>query len=122
MPPLRLRPAATPIDWEIIKGETFNIDVDVLDKTDAPVTVTGWTVKAQVRRSENEPVLHEWSTANGNVAVNTTSVTLKVIGSATSLWEWTDAQISIEVYEPGPANTPHVIAMGTIHALPEITQ
>lgn len=117
--PLRLRPAATPIDWEIIKGESFNIVVPVLDATEAPVTVTGWTVKAQVRRSEDDPVLHEWSAAQSNATVGTTSVTLKVVGAATSLWPFQTAAISIEVYELD--GTPHVIATGTIRALPEIT-
>jgi hypothetical protein len=117
---LVLRPAATAIDWEIIKGETFDIVVPVLDATEAPATVTGWTVKAQVRRSEDDPVLHEWSAAQSNVSVGTITVTLNVLGAATSLWDWTSAAISIEVYEPG--GKPHVIASGTIRALPEITQ
>lgn len=116
---LRLRPAATPIDWEIIKGETFDIHIPVLDATNQPVTVTGWTARAQVRRSEDDPVLHEWSAAASNITMAGTEVVLAVVGAATALWSWSDAQVSIEVYEPG--GKPHVIAQGPIRALPEIT-
>lgn len=124
MAPLLLRPAATPIDWEIIKGESFDIRVPVLDAGNQPVDVTGWTATAQVRRSEDEPLLHEWSADASNIDVDGTDVVLTVDGAATSLWAWTDALVSIEVYEPAApdAARPHVIAQGPIHALPEITQ
>jgi hypothetical protein len=48
-------------------------------------------------------------------------VTLNVIGSQTSTWGWTNALISIEVYEPITLK-PRVIAEGTIRALPETTK
>jgi hypothetical protein len=125
MPPLLLRPAYTEIEWWIVKGETYDIHVPVLDTNGVQLpAAAGWTAKAQVRRSEHENVLHEWSTANSNIEVTTTGalvVVLKVIGAATSLWEWTDALTSVEAYEPTTAK-PHVIAQGPIHALPEITK
>lgn len=121
MATLLLRPAATPIDWEIIKGESFTITVPVLDATNAPVTVDGWTAKAQVRRSEDEVVLHEWSTAQSNITVSGTSVQLAVIATATAAWTWTTALVSVVVYEPSTLK-PHIIASGVIAALPEITQ
>lgn len=120
-PPYLLRPAATDIDWEVIKGDEFDIVVPVLDSDGVQVDVTGWTAKSQVRRSETEPVLHEWSVANSNIACSAAGVTLKVIGAATSLWTWKAARISIEVYEP-ITNRPRVIAEGVIRALPETTR
>jgi hypothetical protein len=121
MPPLLLRPAATEVDWEIIKGESFDIRLPVLDADDVPVDVTGWTAKAQVRRSEHESVLHEWSATAGNATVAATTVTLHVDGAATTEWGWTNAQVSVEIYAP-VTNKPHVIAQGVIRALPEITR
>lgn len=121
MAPLLLRPAATEIDWEIIKGETFDIRVPVLDADGVPVDVTGWTAKAQVRRSEAEPVLHEWAAASANITCTGTHVVLAVLAAQTSLWEWTSARVSIEVYEP-ITSKPRVIAEGVIRALPETTK
>ncbi|MGL5910929.1 MAG: hypothetical protein ACRCZP_13055 [Phycicoccus sp.] len=120
-PPLLLRPAATPIDWEIIKGETFSIEMPVLDANDTPVLVGGWSVRAQVRRSERDPVVHEWSTALGNAAASGTTVTLAVVGAVTTTWAWSDGLLSIEVTEPASGPT-HVIALGRVRALPEITR
>jgi hypothetical protein len=121
MAPFLLRPAATEIDWEIIKGDEFSILVPVLDSDGVQVDVTGYAAKAQVRHSEAEPVLHEWSADEGNISCSAAGVTLNVIGAATSQWEWTKALISIEVYEP-ITERPRVIAEGTIRALPETTQ
>jgi hypothetical protein len=121
MAALLLRPAATAIDWEIIKGESFTITVPVLDSSNAPVTVDGWSAKAQVRRSEDDAVLFEWSATASNITVSGTSVLLSVVGSATALWAWSAALVSVVVYEPSTAK-PHVIASGTLAALPQITQ
>jgi hypothetical protein len=121
MPPYLLRPAATEIDWEIIKGDQFDILVPVLDSDGVQVDITGWTAKAQVRRTEHEPVLHEWSLDEGNIDCSADGVTLNIIGSQTSAWGWTTARISIEVYEPITLK-PRVIAEGTIRALPETTK
>lgn len=123
MAPFLLRPAATEIDWEIIKGDEFSILVPVLDSDGVQVDVTGYAAKAQVRHSEAEPVLHEWTTDGDdpNASCSADGVTLNVVGEATSLWEWTKALISIEVYEP-ITSKPRVIAEGTIRALPETTQ
>lgn len=121
MAPFTLRPAATQIDWEIIKGDEFDILVPVLDSEGEQVDVTGYTAKSQVRHSEDEPVLHEWSAAEGNISVAANGVTLNIIGAETSLWTFDKALISIEIYEP-VTNKPRVIAEGTIRALPETTK
>jgi hypothetical protein len=117
---LSLVPSATAIDWEIITGcDSFTIVIPVLDATGAAVTVTGWSVKAQVRRTAADPVLHEWSTTAGNASCTGTTVQLSVIASVTATWQWTDAQISIVVTDLSAK--PHCIASGVIHALPDIT-
>jgi len=123
MAPLQLRPAATDIEWWVIKGETYDIHVPVLDEEGDPVELTGYAAKAQVRRSEREPVLHEWSTegADPNAEIDGAEVVLHVLGEQTSEWQWADALVSIETYAP-ITQLPRVIAQGRIHALPEITQ
>lgn len=121
--PYPLRPAATDIEWWIIKGETYDIHLPVLDEDGAAVDVSTYDVKAQVRRTEREAVLHEWSSTatspNASSAVD--GVTLNVLAAETSEWAWADALVSVEIYAP-ITGRPSVIAQGPIHALPEITQ
>lgn len=117
--PFLLRPAATDIEWWIIKGETYDIHIPVLDDDDQPVEVAGYTAKAQVRRSEHESVLHEWTGAT--IECTGTDVVLHVLAAQTSTWTWKDALVAIETYAP-ITGSPRVIAQGPIHALPEITR
>jgi hypothetical protein len=115
-----LAPAGTQIDWTIIKGcDTYTIVVPVVDANGNLVTVTGWSVKAQVRRSQGEPLLHEWSTADGNASCSGTNVNLQVIAAVTANWVFTDAQISVVVTDT--QSVPHCIAYGRIRALPDVT-
>lgn len=121
MATLTLRPAATPIGWEIIKGcDDFTIVVPVLDATGALVTVDGWSVKAQVRRSETGPLLHEWSTAAGNASCVGTAAQLVVSSAVTAGWTWAEACISVVLTDLG--GKVHCIATGRVRALPDITR
>jgi hypothetical protein len=119
MPPLLLRPAFTEIEWWIVKGETYDIHVPVLDEGNVPVELAGYTAKAQVRRTEREAVLHEWS--GPTIECVGTEVVLHVLAAQTSAWPWEDAMVSIETYAP-ITGAPRVIAQGPIHALPEYTR
>ena len=52
------------------QGETSSLIFPVLDEFGAPVTITGWTAKAQIRSAPGIPtVLYEWSATNGNIPV-----------------------------------------------------
>lgn len=115
-----LRPPATGLDWSIIKGDSFDLAVPVRDALNAAVDVTGWTAKAQIRRSESEPVLHEWSAGHSNITIVADEVLLTVDGTVTALWPWKTAQISVEVTDTG--GKPHTIAYGIVRALEQITQ
>jgi hypothetical protein len=118
--PVRVAATATRIDWELIKGDSTDLVVPVLDALDQLVDVTGWTAKSQARRSEDDPVLYEWSAASSNISAGAVGVTLSVDGAVSRAWTWRDAQISVEVTDL--AGKPHVIALGTVRALPNPTQ
>jgi hypothetical protein len=120
-PPYVLEPAATPIEITIIKGETYQIVLPVLDDDDALVDVTGYTARVQVRRSESEPLLHEWSSANGKASCSAVGVTLEVLAADTAAWTWKDALISADVLTPIVA-APKTFAEGPIHARPNISR
>ena len=123
----RIEPAATQIDWTVSKSDDYQVRFPVLDAVNQVVTITGWTAKAQVRRSEADPLLHEWTTEGGspNAAIDGDGLVLDLIGSVTSEWGWSAAQFSIELTEPPEGQTPgrvHTIARGVIRARQEITQ
>lgn len=126
MAPTVITPAATVLDWTLIKGDDFALELPVLDAAEQAVDMTGWTAKAQVRRSAAEPVLHEWTTVatveapTPNAVIAADLLTLHVDGAITTTWGWTAAQISVEVTEPD--GRAHTIARGTIRARDEITQ
>lgn len=120
MTPQLLRPAATQVDWEFVRGDSFQVIVPVLDAAGQPVTVDGWTAAAQVRRGERDFLLHEWSTAAGNLTMSGTAAVLDVDGSVTAGWAWSDALISIVVIDSEAR--PHVIARGTLAMLPNPTR
>ena len=127
MAPTRIEPAATLLDWTISKGDDYSVRFPVLDAVNQAVTVTGWTAKAQVRRSDVEPVLHEWTTegVDPNASTDGDGLVLELVGAVTSEWGWQNAQFSIELTEPPDGQTPgrvHTIARGTIRARQEITQ
>lgn len=122
MAPIVITPAATLLEWTLIKGDDFALELPVLDFAEQAVDMTGWTAKAQVRRSEVEPVLHEWTTegVSPNATITGSTLVLDVVGDVTTAWPWTSAQISVEVTEPD--GRAHTIARGTIRARAEITQ
>jgi hypothetical protein len=74
----------------------------------------------QVRRSETDPLLHEWSTADSNASCTGTEVVLNVVAATTDAWTWTDAYLQVVATDTG--GKPHIIAQGPIHAEPRITQ
>lgn len=74
---------------ELNQGETSALMFPVLDGFGAPVNVTGWTGKAQIRSAPHIPtVLYEWSAANGNITVSGTTVTLRVSAADSTAWTW----------------------------------
>lgn len=71
------------------QGETSSLVFPILDEFGSPVTVTGWTGKAQIRAKPGGPaVLYEWSTAHSNITVTGTTVTLRVPAVDSAGWSW----------------------------------
>lgn len=119
-------PTATRCDITCRLGDTFTLTFPILDSASAPVTVTGWTVRAQVRHAAGDSLLYEWATTpsagQGTATVSGTSVVLAFNGAVTKLWAWRQpAQFDLFIYEPSTA-VPHAVAAGRFLVIPPITQ
>lgn len=89
-------------DMQINQGETWSITFPVFDSTGNPLTVDGWTARAQIRQETTSPgVLFEWSTALGNMTVAGTTVTLRLTPVDTATWYWHIGLYDIELSDPG---------------------
>lgn len=81
----------------INQGETYSVTFPVVDANGAPVNVTGWTARSQIRQTPVDAILYEWSAANHNIVVTGTTVTLTVSPADSSLWEWTSARYDLDL-------------------------
>lgn len=84
----------------------------------------GWTANAQARATVTAPeVLHEWSTALGNVGIDATTgaVTMTVAPAESSAWPWRQAVYDLEVTSPDGSTT-YRVAQGKIRVSPEVTR
>jgi hypothetical protein len=88
----------------IEQGTTSQYAWPVLDDDGDPVTLTGYTATAQVRRSvDSADVLHEWSTTDDTILLQSNNVIL-VTPPATSLdWTWTKGVYDILITAPDGA-------------------
>lgn len=107
-------------DMAINQGETVSIIFPVIDPINQPVTVDGWTGRAQVRETELSPVLYEWSAGANNIVVAGTTVTLSIAAAVSSLWRWSTGEYDIEITDP--AGSVYRIAQGRVRVDAEITQ
>ena len=89
------------------------------DTSGAPLVITGYTARAQVRASASDPiVLQEWSTTNGRAVLSTGSVSLLVDDSPG--WTWTAGVYDLHLIDS--AGRHEVIAYGPIRVQPGITR
>lgn len=121
-----VNPTATRVDILCRLGDTFTLAFPILDSAAAPVTVTGWVVRAQVRHTAGDALLYEWRTApaagQGTATASGTTVALLFDGAVTRLWTWRrDAAFDLFAYEPTTA-VPHAVAAGRFRVIPPITQ
>ncbi len=101
-----LSPTAT---LELTQGTTRAIVVSgIVDATGLALIVTGWTVRAQARRTPSDAVLlAEWVSGTptgtqGQAVADGSTVTLTVTPAMSDTWTWTTAVLHIEITEPAP--------------------
>lgn len=103
----------------IKQGESWGESFPVLDATGRPVTVDGWTARGQIRRTADDPLLHEWSATFSNLVVSGTTVAISLPLATTRAWTWRKANYDLELTDP--AGNTYRLAEGPVRVIPEIT-
>lgn len=93
--------------FRITQGADCTIHVrDILDGAKAPLSVTGWVVRAQARCHAGAAVLAEWRTnptgSQGTATADSNGIHLNVPAAMSDPWTWTTAQLHVEATEPAP--------------------
>jgi hypothetical protein len=89
-------------EWIIKQGEDSGITFPIYDpETKEPFNFSGWTGVTQIRAHNTNKLLHEFTTAAGNMILTTNGqLTLLWTAEETSTWKWKQAQYGIEVINP----------------------
>lgn len=91
----------------IAQGTTRTIIISgIVDSNGDPLTITGWSVRAQIRRLPDSPLLAEWVTGTptgtqGQATASGTEVRLQVPYAMSEAWTWRVATLHVEITEPG---------------------
>jgi hypothetical protein len=86
-----------------------------------PLDMTDWTVWSQVRATLDSPdVLHEWSTANENVAVGGGILALRVDPDVSQAWGWTEGVYDVEAVSP--LGETLYVSSGSVFVGPRVTR
>lgn len=105
------------------QGAAWSRTWSITDSNNQPLTVTGWSVRAQIRLSHDDLVLFEWNTTGG-VGIGTatasgTTVTVALNGADSAAWTFTKAEY--DVYLTDPRGVPTRIVEGQLTVSPSIT-
>lgn len=108
-------------DLRVDAGIDYAVRWPVVNPDGSPADLTGWSAKGQWRASADSPViLHEWSSAAGNLELAGQYATLKVSANDSALWpaDW-KGPYDIVLTDTGGGR--HLLARGTCSVVPLVT-
>lgn len=110
--------AALRYDLLIEQGSTYRRSVPVLDDTGAPLDVTGWSVRGQIRLTHDSPTtVYD---LGPHLTVTGTAVELVIPAEASSAWVWRWGVYDVEIVDPG--GSPTRLIQGSVGVSPEVTR
>lgn len=77
----------------------------VLDASNQPLALVGYTAKAQIRDPYDGTLLHEWTVAAGTMTLSTGQIALTVPAATSAAWTWTFGRWALELTAPNGAVT-----------------
>jgi hypothetical protein len=102
------------------QGETFQLAIPVVDEDGDPVALSGKTARGQIRSHAASPtVLYEWSTADGNLALDEGDVIITVPAADSAAWTWRTGQWDLELDDDGTITR---LVDGQVIIHPEVTR
>lgn len=113
-------------DLIIPQGSAWNRSWTITDVNGNPLTLTGWSVRSQVRDSaSNNQVLFEWNTTTGAgigvAATSDSTVTINLTGNTDSaLWGFKAGVYDVYLTDPSGRTTR--IVEGTVRVTPAVTR
>lgn len=117
------------LDLNLKQGAGAVITLNTVDKLGDVITdPTGYTIRAQIRRTSNGPVLFTWDSVTGpGLAVITytpgppavSQTVLTLTGAQTALWTFRLA--SWDCYLTAPGQEPACLTAGVVRVAPAIT-
>jgi hypothetical protein len=108
-------------DLRINQGETFQLEVPVLDDDDDPASLAGLVARGQIRaHARSAAVFYEWSLANSNIALDGNDVILTVPAAASSLWTFRTGSWSVELTDGAGITTRLIEGLVIVH--PEVVR
>lgn len=116
------------LDLRFKQGEGATVTLTTVDRLGGVITnPTGYTIRAQIRRTSNGPVLFEWNTTpsagQGTAALTydgtVSTTTLTHTGAQSALWTFRLAQFDCFLMAPG--QEPACLAAAVVRVTPAIT-
>lgn len=99
--------------WINQANDTQTVTFQIINGLKQPVTVDGWTGRAQVRKFPTDStILHEWSLAHSNIVIAGTTAVLLVAPADTSAWTWRRAQYDLVLTDL--SGKPHRASQGRV--------
>ena len=115
--------AAAQYDFTIEQGSKFTLPLEWRSDGGAPVDITGYSVRMQIRQSVNAPdVLLEATTANGLFSIDGPAgrLTLTLPSSLTAAISWSRGRYDIELVDP--AGEARRLIQGSVSVSREVTR
>jgi hypothetical protein len=105
----------------IEQGATSQYAWPVLDDEGLSLDLTGYTAKAQVRRSwDSTDVLHEWDSGAGTILLQGSSVILVTAPDTSLAWTWSRGVYDLLI--TATDGTVSRVSSGTIAVSPGVTR
>jgi hypothetical protein len=103
-------------DLVIEQGSTFRRSIPVLDDTSAPLDLTGWSVRGQIRRSYADPTV----AYDLDLTVASSNVELVIPAEDSSEWTWRHGVYDVELIDVD--GNPTRLMQGSVTVSPEVTR
>lgn len=104
---------ATAFNWTVQQGTQVQLSIPVLDSAGAAFAVSGWTVDAEIKSSDNGGyLLYSWP--SGAAVASGTNVTLTILPATSLGWYFISAWYRVVIQHPTDATQRYRILQGRL--------